>query len=587
MKSLSYLNKYFVKYKWLLLLGVFFILGNNFLAIQMPLIVKDAVNEFKLDFDVENWLSISLKLALLYMLLSLGKGIFLFFTRQTVIKVSRYIEYDLKNEIYNQYQRLNYNFYRRNSTGDLMNRISEDVSKVRMYLGPGVMYTVNLLFLFAFILYAMMSINVQLTLYTLAPLPIMSYLVYKVSSIMNRQSEQVQRQQSKISTLVQESFSGIAVLKAYGGQKKFQDNFDENSDLYLAKNMALVKTNSFFIPTITFLIGVSTVLTIYLGGLLTMDNTITQGDIVAFVFYVNMLTWPFASVGWVTSLVQRAAASQERINEFLKEEPEIKSPTEDAFEFNGKISFENVTYTFPNSGITAVKNLSFEIKKGETLAILGRTGSGKSTVINLLMRQFDPIEGVIKIDDQDLKTININDFRKQTGVVPQDVFLFSDSIRNNVTFGLNENDEANDDRIKAILKTTHVLHNIEKFEKGLDTILGERGVNLSGGQKQRLSIARALIRQPKFLIFDDCLSAVDTETEEIILTNLRDSILDKTSLIVSHRVSSIRYADTIIVLDDGEKVEEGSHEELLALGGVYANVYKQQLLEDLNKEEEE
>lgn len=587
MKSLSYLNKYFVKYKWLLLLGIFFILGNNFLAIQMPLIVKDAVNEFKLDFDVENWLSISLKLALLYMLLSLGKGIFLFFTRQTVIKVSRYIEYDLKNEIYNQYQRLNYNFYRRNSTGDLMNRISEDVSKVRMYLGPGVMYTVNLLFLFAFILYAMMSINVQLTLYTLAPLPIMSYLVYKVSSIMNRQSEQVQRQQSKISTLVQESFSGIAVLKAYGGQKKFQDNFDENSDLYLAKNMALVKTNSFFIPTITFLIGVSTVLTIYLGGLLTMDNTITQGDIVAFVFYVNMLTWPFASVGWVTSLVQRAAASQERINEFLKEEPEIKSPTEHAFEFNGKISFENVTYTFPNSGITAVKNLSFEIKKGETLAILGRTGSGKSSVINLLMRQFDPIEGVIKIDDQDLKTININDFRKQTGVVPQDVFLFSDSIRNNVTFGLNENDEANDDRIKAILKTTHVLHNIEKFENGLDTILGERGVNLSGGQKQRLSIARALIRQPKFLIFDDCLSAVDTETEEIILTNLRDSILDKTSLIVSHRVSSIRYADKIIVLDDGEKVEEGSHEELLALDGVYANVYKQQLLEDLNKEEEE
>lgn len=587
MKSLSYLNKYFVKYKWLLLLGIFFILGNNFLAIQMPLIVKDAVNEFKLDFDVENWLSISLKLALLYMLLSLGKGIFLFFTRQTVIKVSRYIEYDLKNEIYNQYQRLNYNFYRRNSTGDLMNRISEDVSKVRMYLGPGVMYTVNLLFLFAFILYAMMSINVQLTLYTLAPLPIMSYLVYKVSSIMNRQSEQVQRQQSKISTLVQESFSGIAVLKAYGGQKKFQDNFEENSDLYLSKNMALVKTNSFFIPTITFLIGVSTILTIYLGGLLTMDNTITQGDIVAFVFYVNMLTWPFASVGWVTSLVQRAAASQERINEFLKEEPEIKSPTEDAFEFNGKISFENVTYTFPNSGITAVKNLSFEIKKGETLAILGRTGSGKSTVINLLMRQFDPIEGVIKIDDQDLKTININDFRKQTGIVPQDVFLFSDSIRNNVTFGLNENDEANDDRIKAILKTTHVLHNIEKFEKGLDTILGERGVNLSGGQKQRLSIARALIRQPKFLIFDDCLSAVDTETEEIILTNLRDSILDKTSLIVSHRVSSIRYADKIIVLDDGEKIEEGGHEELLALDGVYANVYKQQLLEDLNKEEEE
>jgi len=586
MKALSYLNKYFRKYKWLLLLGILFILGTNFLAIQMPLVVRDAVNEFKLNFDVDNWLSISLKLALIYMVLSLGKGILLFFTRQTVIKVSRYIEYDLKNEVYQQYQRLNYNFYRKNSTGDLMNRISEDVSKVRMYLGPGVMYTVNLIFLFVFILYAMMSINVKLTLYTLAPLPIMSFLVYKVSSIMNRQSEAAQRQQSKISSLVQESFSGIAVLKAYGGQRKYRENFDENSDLYLAKKMARVKTNAFFIPTITFLIGISTILTIYLGGLLTFEGTITQGDIVAFVFYVNMLTWPFASVGWVTSLVQDAAASQERINEFLGETPEVKTPTDEPFVFNGKIAFENVTYKFPNSGITAIKNLSFEINAGETLAILGRTGSGKSSVINLLMRQFDPTEGVIKIDDKDLKSININDFRKQTGVVPQDVFLFSDTIRNNVTFGLNENMEADDERIKDILRTTHVLHNIEEFEKGLDTKLGERGVNLSGGQKQRLSIARALIRDPKFLIFDDCLSAVDTETEDIILNNLHKSIISKTTLIVSHRVSSIRYADKIIVLDEGEKIEEGTHHELLAKDGVYASIYKRQLLEE-NKSESE
>jgi ATP-binding cassette subfamily B protein len=584
MKALSYLNKYFIKYKWLLLLGVIFILGNNFLAIQMPLVVRDAVNEFKLDFDVDNWLSISVKLALIYMVLSLGKGVFLFFTRQTVIKVSRYIEYDLKNEVYNQYQRLNYNFYRKNSTGDLMNRISEDISKVRMYLGPGVMYTVNLIFLFVFILYAMLSINVKLTLFTLAPLPIMSFLVYKVSSIMNRQSEAVQRQQSKISTLVQESFSGIAVLKAYGGQSKFRKNFDDNSDLYLDKNMDLVKTNAFFIPTITFLIGVSTILTIYLGGLLTIEGNITQGDIVAFVFYVNMLTWPFASVGWVTSLVQRAAASQKRINEFLGEEPEVKSPTNDAFEFNGKISFKNVSYTFPNSGIEAIKNLSFDINKGETLAVLGRTGSGKSTLINLLMRQFDPTEGEILIDGENLKEINIHEFRKRTGVVPQDVFLFSDSIRNNVTFGLNENMEADDKRIKDVLRTTHVLHNIEEFENGLDTVLGERGVNLSGGQKQRISIARALIRDPKFLIFDDCLSAVDTETEDIILNNLQNSITDKTTLIVSHRVSSIRYADKIIVLDDGEKIEEGTHHELLEKDGVYASIYKRQLIEESKKE---
>lgn len=586
MKSLRYLNKYLIKYKWLLLLGVVFIMGNNYLAIQMPLIVKDAVNEFKADFDTDNWLRISVNLALIYIALSLGKGIFLFFMRQTIIKVSRYIEYDLKNEVYEQYQRLNYNFYRKNSTGDLMNRISEDVSHVRMYLGPGIMYTVNLVFLFIFIMYAMLNENVQLTLYTLAPLPIMSYLVYKVSSIMNRQSTAVQRQQSKIATLVQESFSGIAVLKAYGGTKKFGEDFDANSDVYLDKNMALVKTQAYFIPTITFLIGVSTILTIYIGGLLTMDGTITQGDIVAFVFYVNMLTWPFASVGWVTSLVQRAEASQARINEFLQEEPDITSPSNESFDFKGKIKFENVSYTFPNSGITAIKNVSFEVNKGETLAVLGRTGSGKSSIINLLMRQFDPTEGRITIDDQDLKTININDFRKQTGVVPQDVFLFSDSIRNNVAFGLNEGEEISDEKIKEILKTTHVLHNVEKFEKGLDTVLGERGVNLSGGQKQRVSIARALIRDPKFLIFDDCLSAVDTETEEIILNNLRSAIQNKTCLIVSHRVSSIRYADKIIVLDDGEKIEEGNHEELLAKGGVYATIYKQQLLEDHSKDKD-
>jgi ATP-binding cassette subfamily B multidrug efflux pump len=584
MKSLRYLNKYLIKYKWLLLLGVVFIIGNNYLAIQMPLIVKDAVNEFKSDFDTDNWLSISVNLALIYIALSLGKGVFLFFMRQTVIKVSRYIEYDLKNEVYQQYQRLNYNFYRKNSTGDLMNRISEDVAHVRMYLGPGIMYTVNLVFLFVFIIYAMLSENVQLTLYTLAPLPVMSYLVYKVSSIMNRQSTAVQRQQSKIATLVQESFSGIAVLKAYGGTKKFGKNFDANSDVYLDKNMALVKTQAYFMPTITFLIGVSTILTIYIGGLLTIDGNITQGDIVAFVFYVNMLTWPFASVGWVTSLVQRAAASQTRINEFLQEKPEITSDSITPFDFKGKIKFENVSYTFPQSGITAIKNVSFEINKGETLAVLGRTGSGKSSIINLLMRQFDPTEGKITIDEQDLRTININDFRKQTGVVPQDVFLFSDSIRNNVAFGLNEGEEISDEKIKEILKTTHVLHNVEKFEKGLDTVLGERGVNISGGQKQRISIARALIRDPKFLIFDDCLSAVDTETEEIILNNLRSAIKNKTCLIVSHRVSSIRYADKIIVLDEGEKIEEGNHEELLAKGGVYATVYKQQLLEDNSKD---
>lgn len=589
MKSLSYLNKYLIKYKWRLLLGVVFIIGSNIFHVNMPLIVKDAVNQFDKNFDPNDWLGLALKLGGLYILLSLGKGVFLFFTRQTIIIVSRYIEYDLKNEIYKQYQRLNYNFYKRNNTGDLMNRISEDVTKVRMYLGPGVMYTVNLVILFTFTVYAMVNISGELTLYTLAPLPLMSFLVYKVSSRMNRQSERVQREQSRISTIVQESFSGITVLKAYGGESRFQNRFDDSANTYLRKHMDLVKTNAFFMPTITFLIGISTILTIYLGGILSFEaqSSITEGDIVAFIFYVNMLTWPFASVGWVTSLVQRAAASQERINEFLKEEPEIKNKNSQPFDFQGKITFDNVSYTFESSGIEAIRNLSFEIKKGETLAILGRTGSGKSTVINLLMRQFDPIDGEIRIDDTPLQETNIEDFRKQTGVVPQEVFLFSDSIRNNVKFGLSADQDADDEDVKKVLKTAHVWHNIEEFKQGLDTVLGERGVNLSGGQKQRVSIARALIRKPKFLILDDCLSAVDTETEEIILGNIKEQIEKNTTLIVSHRVSSIRNADHILVLDNGKKIEEGSHEELLAKKGVYADMYTKQLLEDAEKGKEE
>jgi ATP-binding cassette subfamily B protein len=588
MKSLSYLNKYFLKYKWQLLLGILFTFGLNYLYVQMPVIVGSAVDTLEENFSPENWLNIALTLGGIYIAFSLGKGILLFYQRQLIIKMSRYIEFDLKNEIYAHYQRLSYSFYKRNSTGDLMNRISEDVSQVRMYLGPGVMYTVNLVILFAFVLYFMLNINVELTIYVLAPLPIMSFMIYKVSSRMNKQSEEVQRQQSAISTIVQESFSGITVLKAYGGEPRFEDKFNTSSDNYLKKQMALVKTNALFMPTITFLIGLSTVLTIYLGGVLSAEtqSKLTSGNILTFIFYVNMLTWPFASVGWVTSLVQRAAASQERINEFLKEQPEIKNPTQTPFAFKGKISFNNVSYTYPNSGIQAVKNLSFTVEKGQTIAILGRTGSGKSSVINLVMRQFDPTSGEICIDDQPLTAINVEDFRNQTGVVPQEVFLFSDSIRNNIKFGLNDGEDCTDEELNDIMKVGHVYHNVIDFPNGLDTLLGERGVNLSGGQKQRLSICRALIRHPKFLILDDCLSAVDTETEEIILTNLKEQIKENTTLIVSHRVSSIRYADKIIVLEDGEKIEEGSHEELLSKKGVYYDVYQKQLLEGEEKEGE-
>jgi ATP-binding cassette, subfamily B, multidrug efflux pump len=588
MKSLSYLNKYFFKYKWQLLLGILFTFGLNYLYVQMPIIVGSAVDTLEDNFNPKNWLNIALTLGGIYIAFSLGKGILLFFQRQMIIKMSRYMEFDLKNEIYAHYQRLSYSFYKKNSTGDLMNRISEDVSQVRMYLGPGVMYTINLIILFAFVLYFMLNINVELTLYVLAPLPIMSFLIYKVSSRMNKQSADVQRQQSGISTIVQESFSGITVLKAYGGEPRFAEQFNNASDNYLKKQMNLVKTNALFMPTITFLIGLSTVITIYLGGILSAEahSTLTSGNILTFIFYVNMLTWPFASVGWVTSLVQRAAASQERINEFLREQPEIKNPTENPFEFKGKISFKNVSYTYPNSGIQAIKNLSFTAEKGQTIAFLGRTGSGKSSVINLVMRQFDPTSGEICIDDQPLTAINVENFRNQTGVVPQEVFLFSDSIRNNIKFGLNDGEDRTDDELNDIMKVGHVYHNVVDFPMGLDTLLGERGVNLSGGQKQRLSICRALIRHPKFLILDDCLSAVDTETEEIILTNLKEQIKENTTLIVSHRVSSIRYADKIIVLEDGEKIEEGSHEELLSKKGVYYDIYQKQLLEGEEKEGE-
>ncbi|SFT49438.1 ATP-binding cassette, subfamily B [Lishizhenia tianjinensis] len=585
MKSLSYLNKYFLKYKWQLLLGVLFIIIQNVLVIEMPELVKDAVNDFQekiaANETIDNIAWLAFSLAGMYFLLSLTKGIFLFFTRQTIIKVSRYVEYDLKNEIYEHYQKLNFNFYKRNSTGDLLNRISEDVSKVRMYLGPGVMYTVNLVFLFSFIFWRMLSINVELTLWVLTPLPIMSFMVYKVSDRMNKQSERVQREQSKLSSIVQETFSGVRVLKAYGAEEGFNKIFNESNENYLKRNMDLVFTNALFMPTIVFLIGISTTITIFIGGNMYIDGVITNpGVIVQFVMYVNLMTWPFASVGWVTSLIQRAAASQERINEFLKQEPDIVNPTQEVLDFQGNIEFNNVTYTYPTSNITAVKNLSFTINKGETLAILGRTGSGKSSVIHLLMRQFDPQEGEVLIDNKNLKEVNLEEYRKDTGVVPQEVFLFSDSIANNIKFGLTEDRDASQEELDEVTKQAHVYHNIVDFKEGYDTLLGERGVNLSGGQKQRISIARALMRKPKFLILDDCLSAVDTETEEIILSNLKPQIEKNTTLIVSHRVSSIRNADKIIVLDDGEKIEEGTHQSLMQLNGIYAEMYQKQLLEE-------
>lgn len=582
MKSLNYLNKYLYKYKGRLLLGILFICVSNYFGVEMPKVVKNAVNDFlnqlndKHDFN--SILVLCLQLAGVYMLFSVLKGFFLFLTRQTIIIMSRLIEFDLKNEIYDQYQQLDFRFYKRNNTGDLMNRISEDVGQVRQYLGPGLMYTINLAILSIMAIYTMMKINVSLTLIALAPLPLMSVMIYKVSSKMNALSKEVQKEQSLLSTIVQETFSGIRVIKAYLREVEMQARFDESSNAYKDKTMKQVKINALFMPTIVFLIGLSTLLAIYYGGLLTYDKIITPGDIVAFIFYINMLTWPFASVGWVTSIIQRASASQERINEFLKLTPEIQNKSNEELKDIQSVEFKNVSFRYSDELPLVLKNMSFSIKKGERIGFIGRTGSGKSTLLHLLMRQIDPSSGEVCLNSQDLRICNLHAYRELSGVVPQEVFLFSDTIKNNIAFG-KVNGEVTDDELREVTRKSHVLHNIDAFPDKFETLLGERGVNLSGGQKQRVSIARALIRNPKLLVLDDCLSAVDTETEDIILNAIAENNEDLITVIVSHRISSLRFVDRIYVIDDGEIKEQGSQSELLALGGIYADMYEKQLKE--------
>ncbi len=548
----------------------------------MPLYVKTTVDNLMGTTSINSvndalWLS--LRIGGIYILLSIGKGFFLFLMRQTIIVMSRLIEFDLKNEIYNHYQKLDLAFFKRNATGDLMNRISEDVSQVRMYLGPGIMYTINLIVLVAMIVTQMVKISPSLTFYVLLPLPLLSFLIYWVSSKMNLMSTKVQQEQSRMSTIAQETFAGIRVIKAYNRDQEVLEKFESSANEYKTRSMRLVLINALFMPTIIFLIGLSTLVAIYLGGLMTYDKQISLGDIVAFIFFVNNLTWPFASVGWVTSIIQRAAASQKRINEFLETAPEISNPSSNEFSFDGRVEFNNVTFTYPNTGIMAIENLSFKINKGDTLAIVGKTGSGKSTILNLIMRQYDCDSGEVLVNGIDIKKINLDAFREQSGVVPQDVFLFSDSIANNLKFGL-KNDKVELDVLIEATKRTHVYHNIKEFPDQFETLLGERGVNLSGGQKQRVSIARALIRNPKFLLLDDCLSAVDTETEEIILRNLNQDAKNRTSIIVSHRISTIRNANHILVLDKGAIVESGTHQSLMELNKQYAEMYHKQLTEN-------
>ncbi|TXB67021.1 ABC transporter ATP-binding protein [Vicingus serpentipes] len=593
MKALKHLNKYLFKYKFRLLLGVLFVIISNIFALYPAQIIRETFNlvESKLSgtkIDSTSYLgdlfqNLSFGKAVLafgtiVFGLAIAKGIFTFFMRQTIIIMSRLIEFDLKNEIFNHFQHLDTSFYKENNTGDIMNRISDDVTKVRMYVGPGIMYTVNLVCLFAMVIPVMFSINVKLTLYSLTPLPILSIIIYYVSNRINKQSERVQSKLSDITTLSQETYSGIRMLKSYVKENYFISKLFKENEQYRSNSMNLVRTNAVFFPVMMLLIGLSTIFTIYVGGMEYIAGNITIGNILEFVFYINMLTWPVTAIGWVTSIVQRAAASQTRINEFLSTPTKIKNPTTETFDLKGNIKFKDVSFTYPESGITAIKNVSFEIKSGETFAIVGKTGSGKSSIINLILRNYDVNNGEVLIDDNNIDAINLNQLRENIGFVPQEVFLFSDTIENNIAFGY-KNGLPDENIIHDAAKNAAIFNSIIEFPNKFKTKLGERGITLSGGQKQRVSIARAIIKAPKILIFDDCLSAVDTETEDIILNNLERVMKNKTSLIVSHRVSSVKNADKILVIDNGEIIEEGTHQSLIELEKVYYKMYQQQLLE--------
>ena len=507
--------------------------------------------------------------------LALLKGVFMFFMRQTIIVMSRLIEYDMKNEMYAHYQKLSTAFYRRNNTGDLMSRITEDVSRVRMYTGPAIMYAINLIVLFVFVIATMISVNAELTLYVLIPLPILSISIYYVNSIINEKSEKIQQKLSALTTEAQQVYSGIRVVKSYVKEKMFLNLFEKDAEAYKQASLGLVKIESYFNPLMMLLVGLSTIITIYVGGIQVIKGEISPGNIAEFVMYVNMLTWPVTALGWIVSITQRAAASQKRINEFLDEPVEIESPEVDEFNLRGTIEFKNVSFTYPDTGIKALENVSFKIEEGKKMAILGRTGSGKTTIAELLLRMYDISSGEILIDGQDIRQLNLNSLRKQIGYVPQDVFLFSDSIEKNIAFS----DAANITPENAA-KSASVHNEILGFKEQYQTVVGERGITLSGGQKQRISIARAIIKNPSVIILDDCLSAVDTKTEKTILTNLKEVLNNKTSIVITHRISSMIDFDKVVVLDKGVVAEQGTHEDLMKLKGLYAEMYEKQHLDE-------
>lgn len=593
MSHLKALNKYLHKYRFRLVMGIVFIACSNLFGVYSPQVVRHAVDMITsqisyqqfytgsgLGIEFMKFFGISiLFFGMIVVMLAILRGIFLFCMRQTIIVMSRLIEYDQKNEIFEHYQKLHLDFYKRNNTGDLMSRITEDVSRVRMYTGPAIMYTINLLVLFVMVIYTMVSVNLELTLYTVAPLPLLGYSIFYVNGIIQRKSEAIQRQLSFLTTISQESFSGIRVIKSYVQERFMNQYFNEECENYKTNNLELAKVEAVYFPIIFLLVGLSTVLTIFIGGTQVIQGKITPGNIAEFVIYINMLTWPIASVGWVMALVQRAAASQKRIDEFLMVTPEISSPVDSDEQINGLIEFNHVSFTYPNTGIKALKDISFTLQSGERLAVIGRTGSGKSTLGQLMVRMYDPDNGAVLLDGKEIRKMNLYALRRQIGYVSQDVFLFSDSVFNNIGFGLEADDFDRDKVIEAATSAAvhaDILHLPEQYQ----TIVGERGVTLSGGQKQRISIARALIKDPKVVVFDDCLSAVDAQTEKNILGNLDKFLRDRTTIIITHRIFSLFNFDKIIVIDNGSIVEEGTHSSLIRQKGAYFELYERQQLEE-------
>jgi ATP-binding cassette subfamily B multidrug efflux pump len=591
MKELKYLNKYLLKYKWHLIWGLVFVIISNLFQIFPAQMVRHSIDLVVDNIRVYRAFSSSqvqegfftlfargiLLYAVLILVMALLRGVFLYFVRQTLIVMSRLIEYDLKNEIFRHYQILPLSFYRRNSTGDLLNRISEDVSRVRMYLGPSIMYGLQLITLFFMLIPIMFSISEKLTWFALIPLPILSLSIFYVNNVIEHRSEEIQKSQSRLSTFVQEAFSGIRVLKSFTREKESLKSFIRESDEYKRQSIKLTRVQALFFPVIMAMIGLSTILTVYAGSVEVINGSLTFGNIAEFIIYVNLLTWPVTSLGWTISQVQRAEASQKRINEFLKTQTDIHSTRNLVKEIQGKIEFDQVSFTYPDTGIQALKNVSFTVMPGQSLAVIGTTGSGKSTLAYLISRLYDVTSGEIRIDDQPIKDYDLLCLRSQTGVVPQDVFLFSDTIFNNIAFGLTGTDRAEESVINSA-KDADVYQNIMSFPNGFNTRVGERGITLSGGQKQRVSIARAVAREPKILILDDALSAVDTKTENTILNSMKRIMQGRTTIIISHRVSSAKLANKIVVLRDGVIMEEGTHESLIQLGGSYKELYEKQML---------